>query len=68
MSKPMDFASQARVMSAIAKCLEALGALTVDERQRAIFGLVIATLDDKEPSHKRMIDSLLSKMAEEVRR
>lgn len=64
----MDFASQARVMSATAKCLEVIGPLTLDERQRVIFGLVIATLDDKEPSHKRMIDSLLSKMAEEVRR
>ena len=43
MSKPVDFASQARVMGVTAKCLEVIGPLSTEERQRVIFGLVIAT-------------------------
>lgn len=64
----MDFAVQARVMSVTAKCLEALAPLTPDERQRVIMGLVITTLHEGDPRHQRMIESLLAKMAEEVKR
>jgi hypothetical protein len=64
----MDFASQARVMTATAKCLEALEPLTPDERQRAIFGLVITTLDERDPKDQSTIQRLIARVAEEVKR
>jgi hypothetical protein len=63
-----DFSSQARVMTATAKCLEALNSLTGDERKRAMFGVIVHTLEENDPEHKKVIQSILEKMAAEVRR
>lgn len=63
-----DLLSQARTMAASAKCLEVFAPLTTQERRQVILGLVLSTLDEDSPRDQRIVQDLLSKMAEEVKR
>lgn len=73
MGKPMDFASQAKIMTVTGKCLEALAPLSPDERSRVIFGLVLRTggawtFDDKQPEVALALAEQLREAADALER
>lgn len=62
-----DLLSQARVMAATGKCIEAIAQLDAEERKRVVFGLVITTLVDSAQD-KRVVAGIIEKMNEEMKR
>lgn len=66
-SESTDLLSQARVMAATGKCIEAIAQLDAEERQRVVFGLVITTLGDSAQD-KRVVAGIIDRMSAEMKR